>query len=360
LPVDLLVLSRYGSLGASSRVRSYLYLESLRKAGFTVEVRPMFDNAYVAARNSSVGAPRIADVARAYWTRLRSLPEISRARAIWVEYELLPWLPFVAEHWIYRSALPVIVDYDDAIFHRYDQHPLGAVRRVLGGKIDRIMASATVVIVGNEYLAARACESGARNVHVLPSVVDLKRYRQRSSFSADECVVGWVGSRSTTPYLRSLYSVLGNVAGALGLRLVNVGGAHCTIPGVRVDNCVWSEESEIEQMLEFDVGVMPLPDEPWTRGKCGYKLIQYMGCGLPTIASPVGANAQIVAHGTTGFLASTADEWEYAFTTLAHSRRLRSDMGLRGYERAAQRYSLAVTAPKLVEIVQSVVRRGGH
>jgi len=360
LPVDLLVLSRYGPLGASSRVRSYQYLESLRKAGFTVEVRPMFDNAYVAARNSSVGAPRFADVARAYWTRLRSIPAISRARAIWVEYELLPWLPFVAEHWLYASARPVIVDYDDAIFHRYDQHPLASVRRVLGRKIGRIMASATVVIVGNEYLAERARDSGAKNVHVLPSVVDLERYRQRSTFSPDECVVGWVGSRSTTPHLRSISSILGNVAGPLRLRLVNVGGAHCTIPGVRVDNCMWSEDSEIERMLEFDVGVMPLPDEPWTRGKCGYKLIQYMGCGLPTIASPVGANAQIVDHGTTGLLASTAHEWEHALTTLARSPRLRSDMGLRGYERAAQRYSLAVTAPKLVAIVQSVVPRGGH
>jgi glycosyltransferase involved in cell wall biosynthesis len=360
LPVDLLVLSRYGSLGASSRVRSYQYLDSLRDAGLTVDVQPMFDDAYVAARNRSEAAPRIASVARAYWTRLRSLRAISRARAIWVEYELLPWLPFVAERWLYASGRPVIVDYDDAIFHRYDRHPFAPVRRMLGGKIGRIMASATALIVGNEYLAERARESGASRIHVLPSVVDLARYRQRTSFSVDEFVVGWVGSRSTTPFLKSIGCILGHIAGPLRLRLVNVGGAHCTIPGVRVDNYAWSEDSEIERMLEFDVGVMPLTDEPWTRGKCGYKLIQYMGCGLPTIASPVGVNAQIVDHGTTGFLASSAHEWEHAFRALAHSPRLRAEMGQQGYERVARRYSLAVTAPKLVEIVQSVVRRGGR
>lgn len=358
LSVDLLVLSRYGSLGASSRVRSYQYVDSLRAAGFTVDVQPMFDNAYVVARNSADGSPRIASVASAYLRRLRGTLAAFRARAVWLEYELLPWLPFAVEQWLYSSKRPVIVDYDDAIFHRYDQHPRAGVRRVLAKKIDRIMASATAVVVGNEYLAERASAAGARRIHQFPSVVDLRRYRQRTSFSENQLVVGWIGSRSTTPYLRTIAPVLRDAASALRARLVNVGGARLEMPGVPVEYHPWSEDTEIERMLEFDIGVMPLPDEPWARGKCGYKLVQYMACGLPTIASPVGANARIVEHAVTGFLASGADEWAGALRALAASTQLRAQMGARGYRRAAEHYSLEATAPKVVDLVASVIRQG--
>ena len=259
MSVDLLVLSRYGSLGASSRVRSYQYVDSLRAAGFTVDVQPMFDNAYVVARNSADGSPRIASVASAYLRRLRGTLAAFRARAVWLEYELLPWLPFAVEQWLYSSKRPVIVDYDDAIFHRYDQHPRAGVRRVLAKKIDRIMASATAVVVGNEYLAERASAAGARRIHQFPSVVDLRRYRQRTSFSENQLVVGWIGSRSTTPYLRTIAPVLRDAASALRARLVNVGGARLEMPGVPVEYHPWSEDTEIERMLEFDIGVMPLP-----------------------------------------------------------------------------------------------------
>jgi glycosyltransferase involved in cell wall biosynthesis len=358
MPADVLILSRYTPLGASSRVRTYQYLEHLRAAGVTFDVRPMFDDAYVAARNSEDGAPPLVNVIRAYIGRLRSMLAASSACAVWIEYELLPWLPFGLEQWFYKSNRPVIVDYDDAIFHRYDSHRRVAIRGLLGDKIDRIMAASTAVVAGNEYLAEHARLAGARHVEILPSVIDLTRYRQRTRTSSEEFVLGWIGSRSTTSHLRMLEPVLRNMATELHLRVVNVGGARWVVPGVRIDNRTWSEESEIDRMLEFDVGVMPLPDEPWTRGKCGFKLVQYMGCALPTIASPMGANVGIVDHGVTGLLASSAADWENSLRTLAQSPDLRLEMGRKGFEKAARQYSLAVTAPKLVDLVQSVLRQG--
>jgi glycosyltransferase involved in cell wall biosynthesis len=123
-----------------------------------------------------------------------------------------------------------------------------------------------------------------------------------------------------------------------------------------VRNVSWNEASEVDEILRFDVGVMPLPDEPWTRGKCGYKLLQYMGCALPAVASPVGVNRAIVGHGKTGFLASSTEDWRAALEALATSVALRRDMGREGYAKVQLDYSLAATAPRLVALVQSILQ----
>lgn len=352
---DLLMLSRYGPLGASSRTRSYQYLDALRTAGITVKVHPLFDDAYVAARNRGRGTPPIASVVSGYVKRLAVMLAERHARALWIEYELLPWFPFAFERWLYARQR-TIVDYDDAIFHRYGLHRWPPVRSLLGLKIDRIMAAASVVVTGNDYLAERARRAGARRVETLPTVIDLARYRQKGDVrNGDRLTIGWIGSRSTIAHLRALEPALRAIVPETNLRIVNVGGAPWSARGLEIQNVPWSEESELAAMLGFDVGVMPLPDEPWTRGKCGYKLIQYMGCALPTIASPVGVNASIVEHGKTGLLASSADEWRSALQLLASSSEMRGSMGRAGYARVRERYSLEITAPKLVALVRSVL-----
>jgi glycosyltransferase involved in cell wall biosynthesis len=215
-----------------------------------------------------------------------------------------------------------------------------------------------VVIAGNDYLAARARAAGAARIELLPSVIDLARYRQKTASPASSrFTVGWIGSPSTTPYLHSLAPVLRNLADVEGLRVVNVGGAPWTPEDLAVDNLPWSEDTEVEDMLRFDVGVMPLPDDPWARGKCGFKLIQYMGCGLPVVASPVGANAQIVEHGLTGFHATTPDEWSQSLRALAGDPQLRARMGAAGFARVRTHYSLEAVAPRLVAMFRDVLGR---
>ena len=352
------MLSRYASLGASSRLRSYQYLDALRAAGIVVEVHPLFDDAYVAARNQGLGIPPIASIVNGYLKRLAVMPAARDAHALWIEYELLPWLPFTFERWLYNRK-PTIVDYDDAIFHRYELHRGSPVRLLIGRKIDRIMAAASVVVAGNDYLAERARCAGARRVETIPTVIDLRRYRQKEGARDGEPLsIGWIGSRSTIAHLRGLEPALRATVPETKIRIVNVGGTPWSAPGLEIENVPWSEEGEVAAMIRFDVGVMPLPDEPWNRGKCGYKLIQYMGCALPTIATPVGVNKSIVEHGKTGLLASSADEWRSALQTLASSSELRTSMGRAGYARVRDRYSLEVTAPKLVDLVHSVLANG--
>lgn len=351
---DVLLLSRYERLGASSRVRSYQYLDALAARGIAVEVCPLFSNEYVRTRHSAEGV-RLSGVFRAYGRRVRDILAHRQVPLLWLEAELLPWLPYGIERVLLGGSRALVIDYDDAIFHRYDGHHSGPVRALLGHKIDRLMARATVVIAGNEYLAGRARNAGARRVEILPSVIDLARYRQKTSSTTRGFAVGWIGSPSTTPYLQSLEPAFARLRDLPGLRVINLGGHPWSPLDFAVENRAWSEDTEVGDMLEFDVGVMPLPDEPWTRGKCAFKLIQYMGCALPVVASPVGANATVVADGVTGFLATTPDQWAQALRKLADDPELRARMGREGYERAARRYSLEVNAPRLAALLADVL-----
>ncbi|MCU7907116.1 MAG: glycosyltransferase family 4 protein, partial [Candidatus Thiodiazotropha sp. (ex Epidulcina cf. delphinae)] len=244
-------------------------------------------------------------------------------------------------------GIPYVVDYDDAIFHRYDHAPSALIRLFLGKKIDRVMSGAALVTAGNSYLANRAKAAGAGEVVQLPTVVDTSRYSCKSKADEAFFTVGWIGSPTTARYLEMLRSPLQELAEVLPLRLLSIGGTIGTIPGVQMECLTWSEADEVENIQRFDVGVMPLHDDPWERGKCGYKLIQYMACGLPVVASPVGVNSEIVEHGVNGFLANTDEAWVVALTQLSNDCRLRMKMGQSGRETVENAYSLSVMAPRL-------------
>ena len=148
-------------------------------------------------------------------------------------------------------------------------------------------------------------------------------------------------------------SILGE---SYDLRLIVIGGKAPCIKNVDVIELPWNEDDEVNEINNFDVGIMPLPDSPWERGKCGFKLIQYMACGLPVIASPIGVNSTIVEHGVNGFLVETDEEWESSFRALCADANLRHRMGQAGRIKIEQHYSLEVTAPLLASVVKSVLK----
>lgn len=353
--MNVLLLSRYGRLGASSRIRSYQYLPHLESQGIHVTVAPFFEDKYI--ENLYAGRGRGLDlVLEAYLRRLRAVFQSAKFDLVWVEYETFPWMPACFELLLSILHTPYVVDFDDAVFHRYDLHPNYFVRMFLGRKIDHVMRRAAAVIVGNDYLLARARRAGAKSVVYLPSVVDLKRYAEVKEVNNDVFTIGWIGSPATVRYLQLIQPSLFELCKGGNARLIVAGGANVEIEGVPVVRRPWSEETEVAEIRAFDVGIMPLPDEPWERGKCGYKLIQYMACGRPVVASPVGANLKIVEDGVSGFLAATPSEWVRALTALREDRLLRERMGRAGRRRVETEFSLQVTAPRLVDLLRTVAK----
>lgn len=322
------------------------YVPNLRESGIEVELAPLLRDDYLVRLYA--GRPVAwGQILRDYAGRLFRLVKARSFDLLWIEKELFPELPAWFEKLLRMSGVRYVVDYDDAIFHNYDLSS-SPLRKMLSQKIDVVMRCASLVVCGNEYLAERARRAGAARVEILPTVVDLERYPLAGKHEARELVVGWVGSASTAKYLDIVVPSLVQLASERPVRL-RVIGARYEAPGLTVECRAWSEADEADQIREFDIGIMPLVDSPWERGKCGYKLIQYMACGIPVIASPVGVNRTIVEDGVNGFLAASPEEWGDALRTLGGDAARRSAMGARGRQAVEQRYSLQVAAPRLAQ-----------
>ena len=356
----VLVLSRYSRLGASSRLRTMQYRPYLAAEGLAPTYSSLFDDDYLerlyAKRSTS------ANVARAVLARIRQLRNPGTASLLWIEKEPLPWLPWPVEKALLPRGLPLATDFDDAIFHRYDLHRSAIVRRVLGRKIDRIMAASEIVLAGNAYLAERANKAGARRVEIVPTVVDLDAYGLRDQDAPkSEPRIGWIGTPQTWEvYLAPMMPELDVVAARTGARISAVGAGKEAGDFPFVDAIPWTENTEIACIQDMDIGIMPLDDTPWARGKCGYKLIQYMACGIPVVASPVGVNREIVEHGVNGFLATTGAEWRAALTTLLGDPDLRRKMAAEGRRKVENEFSLQVWGPRVARMLKDIARNHGR
>lgn len=350
----VLALTKYCSLGASSRVRTLQYLPLLRSLGWEVNVSPFLCDQYIARMYSRRSVWRF--VFAAYWRRLRILLSVSDYDIVWIEKEALPWVMASVERFLLRSARNLVVDYDDAMFHRYDQHSNVAVRSVLGSKIDTVMAAAEVVIVGNKYLEERARLAGAKRVELVPTVIDVERYAVKADAHRSEVpVIGWIGSPETVRLIQPMFQVFNEVAASRNVRFLAVGARREQLEGSPFEAIAWSEAAEVSLLYTFDIGIMPLQDTPWQRGKCGYKLIQYMACSLPVVASPVGVNKEIVRDGENGFLPDNPGDWTKALVALVDNESLRRRMGRQGRRMVVETYTLQHQGPRLAAILSSVV-----
>ncbi|MCL2523731.1 MAG: glycosyltransferase family 4 protein [Betaproteobacteria bacterium] len=360
--VDLLALQKYGPLGASSRMRLLQYLPWLEQAGVRATVQPLLSNEQLQARYRQ-GGYGAGGLVRAYVRRLLAMRERRRFDVVWIEKEALPWMPL----WLERgmlSGVPYVLDYDDAVFHNYDLHRSPFVRRIYGKRLDGLMAGAALVLGGNGYLAQRARDAGAAWVEVLPTVIDLERYPQPFDASEqrrmvaspetarqEELRIVWIGSPATAHYLQLLREPLQKLAARYTFTLRVIGGASVDLPGVRVEVLPWSEATEVAAISACDVGIMPLLDSPWERGKCGYKLVQYMACGLPCVASAVGANKEVLGQGEAGMLVNDAQGWLSALEALVTNPALRHQLGRAGRVRVESIYCLQKTAPLMADLL---------
>lgn len=342
------MLTRYGRLGASSRMRFIQYFSMLNDNGYELTHLPLI-NDNMLQEMYDVGAYSKFCLLKAYIKRFYYLTKIKNYDAVWVQSEFFPFLPVFFENLFFSSHVPIFVDYDDAIFHKYDINKSLLIRRFLGHKLDVFMSNCKAVFAGNGYLADRAIKSGAELVELLPTVVDLSRYNVKAyNDSISEIKIVWIGSKMTVKYLEVVFRPLQALAKKYDFSLVVV-GAELQIEGVKVSCYPWSEEVEASLIESSDIGIMPLVDSPWERGKCGYKLIQYMACGLPVVASPIGVNKEIVTEDKNGFLCETDNDWISSVGRLMESAELRFSLGKFGRKLVEEKYNTIVAGEKIIQ-----------
>lgn len=248
---------------------------------------------------------------------------------------------------------PLVFDFDDAIY-LVDTSPANAWARALKspGKAAAICRLARHVTVGNDVLAAFARDH-APAVTLIPSTVDTDAYRIMPRPPSPRPVVGWTGSVTTVRYLEALAPALRRLRQIRDFELRVIGG-RAVIEGVDVRCLPWRAESEVDDLGAFQVGLMPLPEDPWTRGKCGMKALQYMALGIPPVVSPVGVNAAIVTDGVNGFLASTDEEWVDRIGRLLADPALAARLGEAARRTVEAAYSARVQAPRLAQVLREV------
>jgi glycosyltransferase involved in cell wall biosynthesis len=249
-----------------------------------------------------------------------------------------------------------IYDLDDALFlgspsvsNRRFQMAKQEARRCVS-----CLRRARLVTAGNSFLAGRTSEH-ARRVEVVPSCVDPSRQRLRDHRDGDVVTLGWIGSRTTSAYLEPVLPVFAQMnATRLRVRLVLV-GADSAIRAPWIEHRPWSLASEDRDLASFDIGIMPVPDTDWARGKCGYKVLQYFSAGVPTVASPVGVNPGLVGQ-ERGLLAGSPDEWRRAVIELARDVSGRRQRGAAAREFVERQYSYQRWAPELAGLLRSLDR----
>ena len=291
-----------------------------------------------------------------FWRRRNELTRLKDFDLVYLfrEAALLgpPWF----ERKIARSGVPIVFDFDDAIFVSYKSPSNGYLSYLkFPSKTAEICRLSAHIMAGNEYLADFARRYN-KNVTIVATTIDTDKYLLREDpFEPETVTIGWSGSFSTIQHLDTIRDVLQELAKTEKFLLRVIGAPVYKIDGVETEAMQWRSETELHDLAKIDIGTMPLPDENWSRGKCGLKALQYMALGIPTICSPVGVNSTIIKDGENGFLAGSTEEWIEKIKMLIHSAKLRRKIGVAGRETVEQEYSAKVVAPRVLEVFRSAV-----
>jgi glycosyltransferase involved in cell wall biosynthesis len=344
----VLFLTKYPDRGPSSRYRVLQFLPFLEANGIRATVHALHDDRYLEARYASRSVSPFY-LSRRCASRLAAVAAAPRHDLVFIQKEMLPHLIDAPEWWMARTGVRYAVDLDDAIHLMYAN--AGGWRRALRAKIPRVLSRASLVLAGNRWLEAYARGYSDRVVY-FPTVVDTSRFIPAAGAGGGATpVVGWMGTPETVRYLAAVTPALAAAAQRTPLSLLVV-GAEPPASALATRAKPWSYAEEAADLRAMDIGIMPLADDEWSKGKCALKLLQYMSAGLPSVTSPRGSAVEFVHDGDNACFASTPDEWRDRVAGLASSPERRLRMGASARATVESRYSLRAWEPRFADALR--------
>ena len=361
--MKILFLTYYSNRGGSSRYMIHDYIDHFREAGFHFDVEPLLGDWYLKyllekGRNERSKLQLTKYVVFAYLKRLKALLNSRQYDLVYFDADLWPFLPYL----VYKLTLqlPYIASFDEAIYSRYNNHKNPLIKFFNQKKIEKVMVQARYIVTWNPTVASYA-RSLNNNVIELGLGIDLARYRQKKwdihsnhSDLNNLIQISWIGTPSGFNYLRYVDPVFRDLSKKYDITLRVISSKPYQIDGVKTINREWSLKTEVDDLLESHIGIMPLPETEWASGKSGCKMLQYMGVGIPAVVSPVGINAEVIENGQNGFLAGSLFEWSDILEKLILDNQLRRDVGLRGREYVENNNSLEKNAEVLIGMLKKI------
>ncbi|MDO9464614.1 MAG: glycosyltransferase family 4 protein [bacterium] len=352
----VLFLTQTAELGAASRYLVYQYLRFLEQEGIECTVSPGIPSKHFSkAYFTESLLKKIPYHGLVFLKRLRELSSLNGYDIIFVQKCVLPQTFPVIETIISHLNKKLIFDIDESLFYLPPRRKRSTLYRLRYNAIPRILKMSRHVIAGNNYLRDYILNYNS-NVSVIPTVIDTDRYavRDYKNDNNKNIVIGWMGNPTTSIYLDQLRTVFKVLSQRYNITIRIIGANGFKIDDVEVDSRDWNLHSEVKELQDFDIGIMPLTDDVWTRGKCGCKILQYMGVGVPAVASRIGENGKIIKDGINGFLADSNDEWIEKLSLLIEDPTLRQKMGKEGRNTVENFYSLKVNTSKLKAVLEKV------
>ena len=344
-------------IAPSQRFRIEQWLPDLRSQGISVDLFPFADQSLMHLLHKPGRRPaKVLTNLTRFALRFGDVVRARRYDAVLIHRAACIAGPAVVERLTALTGRPIIYDFDDAIFrlHTTDANR-GFGWLKFPGKTATICRLAKHVVVGNEWLADYARQHN-RAVTVIPTSIDTRRYRPaRATRLKDRLVLGWMGSSTSQTHLELFAPLLREFLHRRNVELRVISDRKPVLPGIDYVWRPWSAESEIEELSYFDVGIMPMPDDEWAKGKCALKALQYMAMGVPTLCSAVGTNRDVIRHGENGLLADSDEDWIANLESLIDDAALRQRLGERGRHTVEERYSMSRSAALFADVVRQTV-----
>lgn len=359
-PLRVLAVATYPLLAAATRYRLLQYVPLLAEEGVSVDVRTFLSDRVFAGLYDRRNALRTAGgILAGIGRRMIDVLRLGSYDLVFVQREAALVGPAIFE-WLAHRSVPMVLDLDDSTYIERPSEVFGFIAKILKfhGKTERMIPWADHVVCGNPTIAAYV-EARGVPASIAPTIVAVDVFTPRGDARPnDPPVIGWIGTHSTYAYLRTLVPVFRRLAETHRFRLRVVGaGREEAIEGIDVEFLPWRLEREVADLQSFDVAVYPIIPDEWAAGKSGFKSIQYLSCGLPFVASPVGVVAEIGMPGQTHFEATTGEQWESALSRLLTDAALRRRMGEAGRRYALDHYSTRRSAAALARIFREVVEK---